>query len=161
MVLDEHDEIFDMIGTLGRIVDAQEKTRRLLDGYRHRIEQIRATTATWTQRPKVYFEEWDEPIISGIQWVSELIEIAGGEDVFPELATEKGAAQRQPSAAQVIEANPDIIVASWCGKPVDQDAIRQRPGFDQIAAIQHDQLFEMDPSIILQPGPARSTSPIQ
>ena len=92
-------EIFEMIGTLGRVVDAGDKTDALLAGYRSRIEALRATTSAWTRRPKVYFEEWDEPIISGIQWVSELIEIAGGEDVFPELAREKGAAQRQPTAA--------------------------------------------------------------
>ena len=151
------DEIFDMIGTLGRIVDAQEKTEALLDRYRQRIHRLRETTANWTRRPKVYFEEWDEPIISGIQWVSELIEIAGGDDVFPDLAKAKGAAQRQPTASEVIEANPDILVASWCGKPVDLDAIRQRPGFDTVAAVQKDQLFEMDPSIILQPGPAALT----
>lgn len=154
-------EIFEMIGTLGRVVDAGDKTDALLAGYRSRIEALRATTSAWTRRPKVYFEEWDEPIISGIQWVSELIEIAGGEDVFPELAREKGAAQRQPTAADVIAADPDIIVASWCGKPVDKDAIRQRDGFERITAVEHDRIYEMDPSIILQPGPAALTDGLE
>jgi iron complex transport system substrate-binding protein len=155
------DEIFEMIATLGRIVDAADRTHALLDGYRARFAEIQAETSTWSRRPKVYFEEWDEPIISGIQWVSELIAVAGGDDVFPELAMAKGAADRQPSAEQVIAANPDIIVASWCGKPVDRDALCSRPGFAQIAAVRDDLVFEMDPSIILQPGPAALTDGLE
>ena len=151
------DEIFEMIQTLGRIVGASERTEDLLETYRGNINEAKAAAITRGRRPRVYFEEWDEPMISGIQWVSELIETAGGDDILPEMAQCKGAADRQPEPKTVIEANPDIIIASWCGKPVDEYAIRARPGFDQIHAIRNNMLFEMDPSIILQPGPAALT----
>jgi len=150
-------EIFEMIQTLGRMVGAEERTERLLQTYRENIQAAQTQAVALKRRPRVYFEEWDEPMISGIQWVSELIDIAGGDDVFPDMARCKGAADRQPSPEAVIEANPDIIVASWCGKPVDINAICQRPGFDQINAVKTGQVHEMDPSIILQPGPAALT----
>ena len=150
-------EIMEMIQTLGRIVGAAERTEQLLQGYRANLQRVQQLASGLTRRPRVYFEEWDEPMISGIQWVSELIELAGGDDIFTALSTEKGAAERQPKAEQVIEANPDIILASWCGKPVDKQSIRDRAGFDTIGAVRDDQIHELDPSIILQPGPAALT----
>ena len=151
------EEIFSVISHIGHMVGAARKTEVLLAGYRQNLKRAQKAASTRSRRPRVYFEEWDEPMISGIQWVSELIEVAGGDDIFAELSREKGAAGRTVSAAQVIEADPEIIIASWCGKPVDIDAIRSRPGFDQISAVKTDRIYEMDPSIILQPGPAALT----
>ena len=105
-------------------------------------------------KPKVYFEEWDNPLISGIGWVSELIEIAGGEDVFPELRKQKAAKDRIVSPHDVIAAAPDVIVASWCGKKVVLDKIRQRSGWDAIPAVRNCRIVEIKSALILQPGPA-------
>jgi iron complex transport system substrate-binding protein len=151
------EEIFDVIGNIGRLVGAGEKTEGLLQTYRSNLEAAKAAAKTLSRRPRVYFEEWDDPMISSIQWVSELIEIAGGDNICADIATEKGAAERILTADRVIAADPEIIIASWCGKPVDKDAIRNRPGFDQITAVREDRIYEMDPSIILQPGPAALT----
>jgi len=103
-------------------------------------------------RPRVYFEEWPDPMISAIGWVGELIELCGGEDVF---ARRRGRAARERSVAlhEIVAANPDIVLASWCGKKVDLESIRRRPGFDSIPAIQHDELHALDSDILLQPGP--------
>jgi iron complex transport system substrate-binding protein len=151
------EEIFEVIYTLGGIVGAAEKTDVLLVSYRRNIEEAEAKARTLSRRPRIYFEEWDEPTISGIEWVSELIEIAGGDDVFAAMSKNKGAADRQPTAEAILEANPDIIIACWCGKPVDKEALCQRPGFDGLNAVRDNMVFEMDPSIILQPGPAALT----
>jgi len=150
-------EILEMIQTLGRIVGAAERTEQLLQGYRANLQRVQQLASGLARRPRIYFEEWDEPMISGIQWVSELIELAGGDDIFTGLSREKGAAERQPTPEQVIDANPDIILASWCGKPVDKEAIREREGFGAIEAVSRDEIHELDPSIILQPGPAALT----
>jgi iron complex transport system substrate-binding protein len=105
----------------------------------------------------VYFEEWDGPLISGIGWVSELIEIAGGDDVFAELRTQQAAKNRIVSPEAVIAAAPDVILASWCGKKVALDRIRQRPGWSDIPAVRNDRIVEIKSSLILQPGPASLT----
>lgn len=103
------------------------------------------------------FEEWDDPLISGIGWVSELIEIAGGEDVFPDLRGRKSATDRIVSPEAVIDAGPDVILASWCGKKVVPDRIRNRPGWDAIPAVKNGRIFEIKSPLILQPGPAALT----
>jgi iron complex transport system substrate-binding protein len=108
-------------------------------------------------RPKVYFEEWDQPLISGIGWVSELIEIAGGKDVFPDLALQKAAKDRIVSPEAVIAAAPDAILASWCGKKVVPEKIRQRPGRSKIPAVRSNRVVEIKSPLILQPGPAALT----
>jgi iron complex transport system substrate-binding protein len=108
-------------------------------------------------RPKVYFEEWEQPLISGIGWVSELIEIAGGEDVFPDLALQKAAKDRIVSPEAVIAAAPDAILASWCGKKVVPEKIRQRPGWSKIPAVRTNRIVEIKSPLILQPGPAALT----
>ena len=107
-------------------------------------------------KPKVYFEEWDDPLISGIGWVSELIEIAGGKEVFPELRKQRAAKDRIVSPQDVIAAAPDVIFASWCGKKVVPDKIRQRPGWDAIP-VRNDRIVEIKSALILQPGPAALT----
>ncbi|MEE2758284.1 MAG: cobalamin-binding protein [Myxococcota bacterium] len=150
-------EILEVIGTLGRIVDASAKANALVDQYRRRLDQIATAGRKLSYRPRVYFEEWDDPMISGIQWVSELIEVAGGTDVFSDLAECKGAMERVVTSEQIIAAQPDIILASWCGKPVDIDQIKSRAGFHGIPAVQKQRIYEIDPCIILQPGPAALT----
>ena len=113
-----------------------------------------ALAATLTRRPKVFFEEWDDPLISGIGWVSELVEIAGGMDVFPDRARQGGAKDRIVSAAEVIAAAPAIIIGSWCGKKFSAAKVRARPGFLDVPAVRNDRLYEIKSPIILQPGPA-------
>ena len=150
-------EIMDVIGNVGRLVGRTSEVDALVTRYAANLEAARAQATSLTRRPRVYFEEWDEPMISGIQWVSELIEAAGGDDIFAHLSKAKGAADRIVTTDQIIAADPEIIIASWCGKPVDADAIRARTGFESVSAIRHDRVYEMDPSIILQPGPAALT----
>jgi iron complex transport system substrate-binding protein len=151
------DEIFEVILTIGRIVSAEEKAEELVDGYRLLISEARKKTNSFKSRPRVYFEEWDLPTFSAIRWVSELIEIAGGIDIFSEKSYGKLAKEREIQWSDVIEKNPEIILASWCGKPVDIESIRKRPGWDSIDAVKDDRIYELDPSIILQPGPASLT----
>ncbi len=127
---------------------------------RHSYEERLATVAANANggaRPKVYFEEWDDPLISGIGWVSELIAIAGGEDVFPQLAKEKSAKDRIIAPEAVIAAKPDVILASWCGKKVVPEKIRQRPGWGEIPAVRDGRIVEIKSPLILQPGPAALT----
>ena len=153
-------EIFEVIGNIGRLVGASDRVETLIAQYRENLASAERGASRMQNRPRVYFEEWDSPMISGIQWVSELIEIAGGDDVFSDLATEKGAKGRTLTPERVIAADPDIIIASWCGKPVNIAEIQNRPGFDQISAVRTGRIHEMDPSIILQPGPAALTDGI-
>ena len=148
--------IFAMIETLAALVGASAKGARLCAELRARIEVIKARQAG-LPRPCVYFEEWDEPMISGIGWVSELIEIAGGEDTFPELAKHKSARDRFVTAEQVIAAAPDIVIGSWCGKKFIPAKFSARPGFSALPAVQGGFLREIKSTIILQPGPAALT----
>lgn len=148
--------ILAMIRTVGALVGASGKAERLAQDYEARLEEIAASVRD-VPRPKVYFEEWDEPVISGIGWVSELIGIAGGDDVFPEKAKQQAAKDRIVSSEEVMGAAPDIILASWCGKKVVPDRIRQRPGWDRIPAVHNDRIVEIKSPLILQPGPAALT----
>ena len=147
-------EILDVIRMIGRLVGRSAEAETLIAGYEARLDTIRARTAERGTRPRVYFEEWMDPMISGIRWVSELIEIAGGEDVFADRAAGKLAKERFVQPEEVIAAAPDVIVGSWCGKPVDKDAIRAREGWGDIPAIRHDAIHEIESELILQPGPA-------
>jgi iron complex transport system substrate-binding protein len=149
--------IYDMIRTLGALVGAGEKADALARELAARVDAVRAQGASLPQRPRVYFEEWDEPMISGIQWVSELIAAAGGADVFPELAMRKNAKDRIVTAAQVIAAKPDIIIGSWCGKKFVPDKVAARPGFAAVPAVAAGFLREIKSTLILQPGPASLT----
>lgn len=147
-------DILDVIVAIGRIVGKEERAEELVRGYIERLEQAEERTRKQAHRPAVYFEEWPDPQISGIRWVSQLVELAGGRDIFSETSHGKGAKERYVDHAQVIEREPEAIIASWCGKPVDCDSIRQREGYEAVPAVQHDEIYELDPSIILQPGPA-------
>jgi iron complex transport system substrate-binding protein len=148
--------ILTMIRTLGALAGAADKAEKLARSYEARLAEVTASVrGRW--KPKVYFEEWDDPHISGIGWVSELIEIAGGEEAFPELRKQKAAKARIVSPQDVIAAAPDVILASWCGKKVVPDKIRQRPGWDVIPAVRNDRIVEIKSALILQPGPAALT----
>ena len=148
--------IFAMIRTLGAIVGAAERADQLAGDLERRLSRIAATPRP-LPKPKVYFEEWDDPLISGIGWVSELIEIAGGEDAFPQLRHQKAAKDRIVMPADVIAAAPDVILASWCGKKVVPDKIRQRPDWNTIPAVRDNRIYEIKSPLILQPGPAALT----
>src|SRR5258706_8390171 len=148
--------ILAMIRTLGALVDAAGPAEQLARQYEQRLAEI-AATPRHGAKPKVYFEEWDDPLISGIGWVSELVEIAGGKDVLPQLRLQQSAKDRIISPDTVREAAPDVILASWCGKKVVPDRIRKRPGWDTIPAVRNDRIVEIKSPLILQPGPAALT----
>ena len=148
--------ILAMIRTLGALVGVVEKAEALARGYERRLAEI-ARDAPGPVRPKVYFEEWDEPLIAGIGWVSELIEVAGGADVFPELRHRQAAKDRIVAPDAVIAAAPDVILASWCGKKVVPERIAARPGWEAIPAVRAGRIVEIKSPLILQPGPAALT----
>ena len=155
------EEILEVILTIGRIVAAEDKAQQLVDSYKKRLDKFREKSDKIQNKPKVYFEEWDDPTFSGIRWVSELIVIAGGQDIFSNKSHGKLAIDREIQWFDVIEKNPDVILASWCGKPVDIDSIKKREGWNQITAIKNNRIHEIDSSIILQPGPACLTDGLQ
>lgn len=147
--------ILAYIRRLGAMVGAHEKAERYAQRAQAHLDEVRSAAAVWPIRPKVYFEEWDEPIITGIRWVAELIGIAGGEDLFPELAREPLAKQRiLADGSEVIRRAPDIILGSWCGKRFRPERVAQRPGWEAIPAVRKGDLFEIKSPLILQPGPA-------
>jgi iron complex transport system substrate-binding protein len=148
--------ILAMIRTLGAIVGASDRADQLASGFEKRLADIASVQRT-VPKPRVYFEEWDDPLISGIGWVSELIEITGGEDILPELRSKKAAKDRIISPDVVRDLAPDIVLASWCGKKVVADRIRQRPGWNEIPAVRNDRIIEIKSPLILQPGPAALT----
>lgn len=148
-------EIVEFIRMLGAMVDAQAATQALIAALLRGIDEVQAAAATLPRRPKVYFEEWDEPMISGIRWVSELIGIAGGDDCFAELAAESAAKDRIiADGAEVVRRAPELIIGSWCGKKFSADKVAVRPGWDAIPAVRNDHLYEIKSCDILQPGPA-------
>jgi iron complex transport system substrate-binding protein len=149
--------IFDMIRTLGALVGASDKGEELAKSLEKRLATVREKARNLEVRPRVFFEEWDDPIISGIKWVSELIEIAGGIEAFPAIAERKNAKDRIVSAADVIAAAPDIIIGSWCGKKFVPAKVAARPGFAEIAAVRDGAMHEIKSPLILQPGPAALT----
>jgi iron complex transport system substrate-binding protein len=148
--------ILAMVRTVGALAGAADKAEALAQGYEARLNEV-AASARGRPRPRVYFEEWDDPLISGIGWVSELIEIAGGLDVFSPLRSRRAAKDRIVTSDAVIVAAPDLILASWCGKKVVPDKIRQRPGWEAIPAVRDGRIVEIKSPLILQPGPAALT----
>ncbi|MFA6267082.1 MAG: cobalamin-binding protein [Pseudolabrys sp.] len=149
--------IFDMISMVGALVGQAQKGDALVATLQGRLDQVRAKAAKLPRRPRVYFEEWDEPMISGLGWVSELVETAGGIDIFPELSKRKNAKDRIVTPEAVIAAKPDIIIGSWCGKKFVPSRVAARPGFIAIPAVANGWLREVKSTLILQPGPASLT----
>jgi iron complex transport system substrate-binding protein len=146
-----------MIRTLGALTGQPAKGEALARSLETRLHQVRAQSSKLPRRPRVYFEEWDEPMISGIGWVSELIEAAGGIDVFADLAKRKNAKDRIVAVADVAAVAPDIIIGSWCGKKFVPARVAARPGFDTVPAVATGWLREIKSTVILQPGPAALT----
>ena len=149
--------IFAMIHTLGALVGARSKADALAGSLQARLDAERAKSARLSKKPRVYFEEWDEPMISGIRWVSELVEVAGGVDVFAELSRRKSAPERIVTPDAVIATMPDIIIGSWCGKKFVPAKVAARPSFDIVPAVKTGWLREIKSPLILQPGPAALT----
>jgi iron complex transport system substrate-binding protein len=150
-------QILDMIKTLGAMIGAADRAERLAYELTVSVTGARKKAAQLPCRPKVYFEEWDDPMISGIGWVSELVEVAGGSDIFADRASCQLAKDRIVTAEEVIHHSPDVIIGSWCGKKFRPEKVAQRPGFDCIPAVKHGALHEIKSSLILQPGPAALT----
>ena len=152
------DGIVDYVRRIGALVGVAARAEAYAEELQHGLDAIAAEAARLPRRPKVYFEEWDEPPITGIQWVAELVRIAGGDDVFPERVVEPLAKGRiLEDAAEVVRRAPDIILGSWCGKKFRPEKVAARPGWDGIPAVRDGELHEIKSPIILQPGPAALT----
>ena len=151
------DEILSMVAMLGGLVGRAREGAELADELAREVDEVRELGAKLPRRPRVYFEEWPDPMISGIRWVSELIEVAGGHDVFSELRSRGLARDRIVSAERVVERDPEVIVASWCGKMVKPERIVARPGFAGVSAVKAGRVHEIKSTLILQPGPASLT----
>jgi iron complex transport system substrate-binding protein len=151
-------EIFSMLYQVGAMVGQAEQALQRIAVMQAQLETIRQTAALFKRRPKVFFEEWDEPHISGIRWVSELMGIAGGDDIFPELAVQPMGKDRIIADTQsIIDRAPDIVIGSWCGKKFRPEKVAERPGWQDVPAVRDGQLFEIKSADILQPGPAALT----
>ena len=150
-------EILQMIRVLAGIVGVSEKGAALAERFERDLNDLRERAAALPRRPKVFFEEWYDPLISGIRWTEELVAIAGGEPIFPELANAGLAKDRIVSSEQVIARAPDVIIGSWCGKPVRKERIASRPGWENVPAVRNDHIYEVKSTYILQPGPAALT----
>ena len=154
-------EILRMIAMLGGLIGCQAQAEQLAERLTDGLNAIRASAALFPERPRVFFEEWDEPLISGIQWVEELVAIAGGTPIFPELAAAGLAKDRVVDPAEVARRDPQVIFASWCGKKVKKATIRSRPGWDTTSAVRLDRVFEIKSTYVLQPGPASLTEGVR
>jgi iron complex transport system substrate-binding protein len=154
-------EILQMIRVVGALVGCGARAEALANRLEMDLDFYRTAAAPLRRRPRVFFEEWPDPLISGIRWVEELIEIAGGEPIFPELREAGLAKQRTVDPEEVARRAPDIVIASWCGKPVKKDTIVARPGWCAMPAVRNGHVFEVKSSVILQPGPAALTDGIR
>jgi iron complex transport system substrate-binding protein len=150
-------EILEMIAVLARIVGKADAGAALVQNLHRGLDEIAAAASAFPRRPRVYFEEWNDPLISGIQWVEELIEIAGGTPLFPELSACGKARDRVVDASEVVARDPDVILASWCGRKVNVKQFGARPGWAKTSAVRNGNVFEIKSAIILQPGPASLT----
>ncbi|HZP48685.1 MAG TPA: cobalamin-binding protein [Vicinamibacterales bacterium] len=154
-------EILQMIRMLGGLVGRQAAAERLADRFEAGLDRIREAAARFPVRLRTFFEEWDDPLISGIRWVEELVEIAGGQPVFPELADARLAKDRIVDPAVVAARDPQVIFASWCGKKMKKSTIVNRPGWDRVSAVRDDRIHEIKSTYILQPGPASLTDGVR
>lgn len=155
-------EIFSMLYQVAAMVGAVDRGLQLIEQMQLRLQAIRTAASQLPRRPRIYFEEWDEPPISAIRWVSELMGIAGGDDIFPELAQQAMGKQRIIADPQeIVRRNPDIVIGSWCGKKFRAEKVAARPGWQDVSAVKHGQLFEIKSADILQPGPAALTDGVE
>lgn len=146
--------IFAMFYTLSALIGEVKKGEELIERFQNEIREIQKTSSQFKIRPRVYFEEWHDPIITGIRWVSELIEIAGGVDCFPEMRNRKLAKERIVNSDEILQRKPDLMLASWCGKVFREKKVKERPGFLEADFVALGRMVEIPSSIILQPGPA-------
>jgi iron complex transport system substrate-binding protein len=155
-------EIFSMLYQVAAMVGQERRGLALLERMRERLQAIEQAAKALTRRPKVYFEEWDEPHISAIRWVSELLAVAGGDDCFAELSLQAlGKDRIIADGAEIVRRNPDIVIGSWCGKKFRPEKVAQRAGWEQVGAVRDGQLFEIKSADILQPGPAALTDGVE
>ena len=154
-------QILDLILALASLVGAAKKGEALVASLEQGLEEIRAAAGRFERRPKVYFEEWDEPMISAIRWVSELIEIAGGEDIFTERSHSQAAHGRIVTPDLVVSRRPDVMLGSWCGKKFRPERVAARPGWQDLPAVRENRLYEIKSADILQPGPAALTDGVR
>jgi iron complex transport system substrate-binding protein len=154
-------EILQMIRVLAGLIGCEAKGQALAAKLERGLDDIRRSAASFTSRPRTFFEEWDHPLISGIQWVEELIEIAGGQPIFPELREKRLAKDRIVREDDVLKREPDVIFASWCGKRMKKSVITSRAGWGSLPALRHDRVYEIPSTYILQPGPAALTEGVK
>ena len=154
-------EILQMIRMLGGLVGCQREAEQLADRLSADLDRLRDAASRLPGRLRTFFEEWDEPLISAIRWVEELVEIAGGAPIFPELSAARLAKDRIVDPAEVARRDPQIVFASWCGKKLRTETIRSRPGWDRVSAVRDDRIYEIKSTYILQPGPASLTEGVR
>ena len=154
-------EILQMIRMLGGLVGCQGRAEALADQLAIGLDRIRESAERFPSRLRVFFEEWDDPLISGIRWVEELVEIAGGAPIFPELAHARLGKDRIVDPAEVARRDPQVVLASWCGKKMRKATIQSRPGWDAVSAVRDDRIFEIKSTYVLQPGPASLTDGVR
>ncbi len=155
------EEILQAIRMLADVVGVSQKGQALVSELVSGLEAVETSARRFPRRPRVFFEEWKDPLISGIQWVEELVELAGGETVFPELRHKRLGRDRILDSDAVLSRDPEVIVASWCGVKVNKDRIRQRAGWSEMAAVRRGQIYEIKSTYILQPGPAALTEGVR
>jgi iron complex transport system substrate-binding protein len=156
------EQIFATLRLVASMVGAGDRAEAWIDGCRRRHAQIAAAAAAWPRRPRVYFEEWDDPMISAIRWVSELVAVAGGDDVFPELAARPMGRERTiADPLEPARRAPDLIVGSWCGKKFRPERVAARAGWAGVPAVRDGELHEIKSADILQPGPAALTDGLE
>ena len=154
-------EILQTIRIIGGLVGAGDRAEALASRLEAGLQDIRARADALPRRPRVFFEEWPDPLISGIHWVDELVEIAGGEPLFRELRAGRLARERIVTPEQVAARDPEVVIASWCGKGVKKSVILERPGWEQVSAVRNGQVYEIRSTFILQPGPASLTEGVR
>ena len=153
--------ILQMIEALARVIGVVERGKALVAQLRNNLDEIRRSASRFAFRPRVLFEEWKDPLISGIRWVEELIEIAGGTPIFPDLRLQALGKDRIVAPAEVIERDPEVIIASWCGVKVNKRFIQSRAGWSEISAVRNNHIYEVKSTYILQPGPASLTEGVR
>jgi iron complex transport system substrate-binding protein len=154
-------EILQMIRILGGLVGRQGEAETLAGRLEADLDWIRESASRFRSRLRVFFEEWDDPLISGIRWVEELVDIAGGAPIFPELADARLAKDRIVDPGEVAKRDPQVVFASWCGKKMKKATIQSRPGWDAVSAVRDDRIYEIKSTYILQPGPASLTDGVR
>lgn len=147
-------ETLNSVAMIGRAIGSEDRAMVLVEQMENKLDSIRARAQSLKRKPRVYFEEWDDPMISGIGWIGEMIDIAGGEEILPELRSKKSAPERIVDGDVVAQKDPEIIVAAWCGKRVDVESIRNRPGWQKISAVKNNHIYPVEDELFLSPGPA-------